>query len=164
MIESFSDANEELKRVDHMIFVSLKYTRTMDVIVNIIRRMINCTDSLISLYLKYAEENNMLDEKIPKNKALKAELLKNTFSQDKKIIEMTDFYMWLRKILRAKHDKVKEFKRHVALVTQIKHNNQIEEIQIGIDQLEELYITKLKQYMKMASELIKNGSKKEEKK
>jgi len=36
MRESIENAVEELKRVDHSIFVSLKYTRTVDILVNIL--------------------------------------------------------------------------------------------------------------------------------
>ena len=38
------DADEELKRADHMIYVTLKYTRTADVIHNILKRLINAFD------------------------------------------------------------------------------------------------------------------------
>ena len=41
MIETLENAKEELKRVDHLIFVSLKYTRTVDVLLNVINRIIS---------------------------------------------------------------------------------------------------------------------------
>tara|TARA_Y100000296_G_C4960770_1_gene150854 strand:+ start:50 stop:532 length:483 start_codon:yes stop_codon:yes gene_type:complete len=160
MIESFADANEELKRVDHLIFVSLKYTRTKDVIVNIIKRVVDCIDFLIESHLKYAQDKKKLKEDIPKNRALKAELLKEVFADSEEIVEMGDFYLWLRRILRAKHTKINEFKRHVALITDVKDDDgEMEKILIGIDELEELYHTKLKRYMIMTNELIKSNSK-----
>lgn len=160
MIESFSDANEELKRVDHLIFVSLKYTRTVDVIINILKRIIDCIDFLIDTHLKFALEKKLIDEEIPKNKAIKAELLKKTFSDSKKVVEMGNFYLWLRKVVRAKVSKINEFKRHVGLVTEIKNKeNNLERILVDIDVLEELYKTKLKEFMEMTSELIKDGPK-----
>ena len=42
MKESFDEAIQELKRVDHLFWVSLKYTRTVDVIKHVIERLINC--------------------------------------------------------------------------------------------------------------------------
>ena len=39
--ESIDKAKEELKRVDHLFFVSLKYTKTVDVIKSLIDRLIN---------------------------------------------------------------------------------------------------------------------------
>jgi hypothetical protein len=47
MKESLSEAFEELKRADHLIYVSLKYTRTVDVIKSIIERLINAYDDAI---------------------------------------------------------------------------------------------------------------------
>ena len=42
MKESFDEAVQELKRVDHLFWVSLKYTRTVDVIKHVIDRLISC--------------------------------------------------------------------------------------------------------------------------
>ena len=39
--DSEFNADDELKRADHMIYVTLKYTRTADVIQNIIKRLTN---------------------------------------------------------------------------------------------------------------------------
>ena len=47
MREEFEDAKSELKRVDHLIYVSLKYTRTVDVFKSIIERLINSYGFLI---------------------------------------------------------------------------------------------------------------------
>ena len=54
-LESLDNAKEELKRVDHLIYVSLKYTRTVDVIKSIIERMINAFDFSIRAGLEYAK-------------------------------------------------------------------------------------------------------------
>ena len=39
------DAKDELKRADHLVFISLKYTRTCDIIRNTIERIINAIAS-----------------------------------------------------------------------------------------------------------------------
>ncbi len=163
MFESFSDAIEECKMVDHLIFVSLKYTRTVDVIINIIKRMIDCIDFLIDVHLKKAVEKGIIKEKVPKNQALKTELLKETYPNNTQINEMADFYLKLRKIIRnvkkKNYGKEKEFKRHVALITELKDKQGTEEIRIGIDELEEYHKTRLRKYMDYAKEEIKNSSK-----
>ena len=41
MIESLENAKEELKRIDHLIYVTLKYTRTVDVLLSVVERMVN---------------------------------------------------------------------------------------------------------------------------
>ena len=47
MDDALYDAEKELKRVDHLIYVSLKYTRTVDVFKNIIKRLISTIDFIM---------------------------------------------------------------------------------------------------------------------
>ena len=48
MREKLEEAFEELKRVDHLIYVSLKYTRTTDVLKNVIDRMITTAECMMN--------------------------------------------------------------------------------------------------------------------
>ena len=52
MNEEFEQAKGELRRADHLMYVSLKYTRTVDVIKSLIMRMLNTYDNLILSLLK----------------------------------------------------------------------------------------------------------------
>ena len=47
MKDTIEKAKEELKRADHLYYVSLKYTKTVDVIKSIIERLINAFDFTI---------------------------------------------------------------------------------------------------------------------
>lgn len=58
--ERVHSALEELKRADHLLFVSLKYTRTCDVILNVIARLISAYDLAIKDLLIYAKEEKKL--------------------------------------------------------------------------------------------------------
>ena len=53
-------AREELKRVDHLIFVSLKYTRTVDVLKSVLTRLINCFECIIIGVLNDAYEQKKI--------------------------------------------------------------------------------------------------------
>ena len=55
MRESLDNAKEELKRADHLIFVSLKYTRTVDVIKSIVERLLNAFNLGIEALLIHAK-------------------------------------------------------------------------------------------------------------
>ena len=46
------EAKEELKRADHLLYVTLKYTRTADVIKNTIHRLLNAIDYAIIFSLE----------------------------------------------------------------------------------------------------------------
>ena len=66
MNEDLLEAREELKRLEHIIYVSLKYTRTVDVILNALHRMISTYDFIVEAFLIKAKEDRLLDE-MPKS-------------------------------------------------------------------------------------------------
>ncbi len=90
MNEYLFEANEELKRADHLVFVSLKYTRTVDVIKNIINRLISVYELSINALLANLQEKKRI-EKIPETPLAKAELVKKAFANDQKIQENINF-------------------------------------------------------------------------
>ena len=64
MREETDNALEELKRADHLIYVSLKYTRTTDVIRSTIKRLISAYNYAILDLLEYSKNKNLI-KKIP---------------------------------------------------------------------------------------------------
>src|SRR3989344_4116824 len=50
--DQVESADEELKRADHLVYVSLKYTRTCDVMKNAIKRMISAYDLAMAGFLE----------------------------------------------------------------------------------------------------------------
>ncbi|PIN79748.1 hypothetical protein COV16_02560, partial [Candidatus Woesearchaeota archaeon CG10_big_fil_rev_8_21_14_0_10_34_8] len=101
MRESVINSWEELKRVDHLIYVSLKYTRTVDVIKSIVERLINAYDFLMQAILEKAEEENKITE-VPKMAVQRVTAVHKLYPYDQKMNSFLDFYMLLRKIVRAK--------------------------------------------------------------
>ena len=83
MSEYLEKARDELKRSDHLVFVSLKYTRTCDVLHNTIQRLINAYDFAILAALEKAKSEGKIDS-IPSSKKLRAELV----SKFKKILNL----------------------------------------------------------------------------
>lgn len=107
------EARDELKRAEHLLFVSLKYTRTADVIKSILDRLISCLDITIRSALRMAKEKKLIDD-IPQNQGDRCEALR-TIMTDEKTLEMLRFYMSLRKINRAEYTRSQEFRRHVTM-------------------------------------------------
>ena len=99
MEESIKDAHEELKRIDHLIYVTLKYTRTVDVFLSIIERMINAYEFIVDALVKMAIEEGKLKE-IPEIPLEKAELVRKNY-ESKKIKDHIKKYLMLRKLRRA---------------------------------------------------------------
>ena len=119
MKESLQEANDELKRVDHQIYVSLKYTRTVDVLMNTIGRMIDAYNCLIDSLLKCAVEKNLRkEEHIPITPLERGNLVKQLF-EDEIVQKNMELYFLLRKISKSIPKKEQEFRRHVTLRTVI---------------------------------------------
>ncbi len=136
MRDLLNNAKEELKRVDHLIYVSLKYTRTVDVLKNVIQRLLGSFDFIAESLLKQA-----LDEKkitaIPIAPKLRAEELEKLYSGDSEIIEAVRLFVLVRRISQSEYEKENEYRRHVAMVVKIDG----EEIKVSIDKVTEYYKT-----------------------
>ena len=139
MIEEESiNAREELKRADHLIYVSLKYTRTVDVITSIIARLISAKQMTIDALLEWLEKKKKLKNvDTSKPYKIKVELIRGKLKKDENIIEFLDFYDYLMKIMKAEHLKKEEFRKNVRLIAQDKSGNIIDEV--GIEVLKEYY-------------------------
>jgi len=134
MIILLEDAGEELKRADHLVYVSLKYTRTVDVLMNSLSRMIDAYDYLIGALLLYAKEEKSL-QVIPSSPLEKGNVIKKLYPQQE-IQDNIDLFFLLRKVYRAPHDKEQEYRRHVALITTIDGREEIINIDIITQYLE----------------------------
>ena len=134
MREQIINAWEELKRADHLMYVSLKYTRTGDVIKSIVERLINSFDFIIDAILEKAEEENKIIE-IPNTPIQKVNQIKNLYGSDQPLHDLLNFYLLLRKIIQAKTSVVKEFRRHVTLTVMLENKS----IEINIDIIHEYY-------------------------
>ena len=121
-------ASEELKRAEHLLYVSLKYTRTTDVIKSLVDRLIACFDYLLDGILNHKEEEDII-EKVPKSPFAKIELLKKIYAKDRTMLEYVEFYSLLRKISRTKYTSSRQFRRKVTLTTEINEKK----IELNID-------------------------------
>lgn len=149
--ECLNNAREEFKRVEHQIYVSLKYTRTVDVLQNIISRMIDGYDCIIEALLKYAKEKKLL-ENIPETPREKGELLQKTFQEDQKIVDNIELYFLLRKISRSNPQRENEYRRHVTLRTIIDGREEI----VNIDIISN-YFHYIQEFLQYVEEMMKNA-------
>ena len=145
MEESLYEAKQELKRADHLIFVSLKYTRTVDVFKSIIQRLINVFDHLMDTLLKFKEQQ------IPQVPRVKVELVKSLYASNELIQEYMCLYLFLRAVDRAQFDRTLEYRRHVTMTAHLDDK----EIEISIDIIEE-YFNRVREFVEYVERLI-NG-------
>ncbi len=116
MIEELGEsALEELKRADHLIYVSLKYTRTVDIIKNTVRRLLSAFDISIIQGLEYAKNCKKIPA-IPASSLQRVNLLSRFFPQTKKSLE---FYQKLKALDRAEFSRKEEYRKNVALIAKL---------------------------------------------
>ncbi|MBL7147953.1 MAG: hypothetical protein ISS82_03955 [Nanoarchaeota archaeon] len=142
------NAESELRRADHLFFVTLKYTRTCDVIKSIIRRLINAYDLAIIDALYCLKKKKKIKE-IPLTPISRIESLRNSYKKIE-MIDFINFYFLLRFIDKAEYTKREEFKRHVTLTVM----QDDEAIEIDIDKIKE-YFEKTKEFVDYVREKFK---------
>jgi len=139
------DAKEELKRVDHLIYVSLKYTRTVDVIMSIIERLLSCYDIILKGLLEQAKEEGKIDV-VPATPMVQCEMLLK-LHDDKVLKPYLDFYILLRKMRRAKLERFREFRRHVTMAAEVDEKV----VEVTIDIISD-YFERIKELVKYVEE------------
>ncbi len=131
VLDYVMEAREELKRVEHIIFVSLKYTRTTDVIRNAVLRLVSFFDMLFEGYMIDSIEKEKLDRS-PKSPALKANKLAELYPEDEELQRYIKFYSFLKDLLNREYGKINEYRRHVGMLFKLEKSSTI----INIDSLE----------------------------
>ncbi|HLC63684.1 MAG TPA: hypothetical protein VJJ21_05200 [Candidatus Nanoarchaeia archaeon] len=134
MYEGNNEAREELKRADHLIFVTLKYTKTVDVIKNTIHRLINAYDYGIICALEALKKQKKLKQ-IPLTPLSRAQELKKLTMRRQEMKEFLKFYFLLKRIDKAEYSKKEEYRKNVALT--ILENDEV--FTIDIEKLFEFY-------------------------
>jgi len=147
--ESIQSALQELKRADHSIAVSLKYTRTVDVIKSIIERLINTIGFALDALLHHAKSQKKITE-VPALPRLKVEQVKKLYESDRTIVDFCDFYLLLRRVDKAKFSRSQEYRRHVTMTAQLDGG---ESIEITIDIISD-YFERTKEFLNYVARLI----------
>jgi hypothetical protein len=133
---------------DHLLYVSLKYTKTCDVILNLLKRwviMINhCVDGILEQQKKKKKIKS-----IPEAPRQKIELIKQQFKNQPEVMDAIRIYEFFKRIDDTKAIKECEFRKDVRL----RINDFGKEIIINLDQLKEYsmilerFISYVKQFL-----------------
>ncbi|MCD4666471.1 hypothetical protein K8R47_01525 [archaeon] len=143
------EAYEELKRADHLIFVTLKYTRTVDVIKNIIHRLINAMDYAIIDSLEYFKKKKKIKE-LPLTPISRADALKKLTSRNVYMSDFLNFYYMLKKIDKAEFTRKEEFRKNVRMI--VMQND--EAYEVNMEKVHQFY-TKTNEFIDFVEEKYK---------
>ena len=139
---------QEKISADHLLYVSLKYTKTCDVIKNLLLRWRKMIETAIEQMLNHAKKKKKI-KIIPANPVGKIEEIKKLFKKEKNFIKIIEFYEMLRKIEELRQERIGEFRKNVCLriFYQGKEINvNLEQLKIYADMLEK-FISTTKQFL-----------------
>lgn len=152
-MDFITDANEELKRVDHLVYVSLKYTRTVDMLLNSISRMIDAYDFIFKAIIQNAIEQEKVKE-MPSTPIERGRLVQSLHEDDDQIMDNVELCFLLRKLHRAPNpDKEQEYRRHVKMTTFIGGREEV----LNIDIITQYYHYQREFFDKIVTLLAANG-------
>jgi hypothetical protein len=149
--EALENAQQELKRADHLIYVSLKYTRTVDVLKSIIERLIATVDAGLDALLHTAKAEGKIPA-IPTLPRLKIEALRKVYADNEQLKQYLAFYLLLRKLDKAKFERAQEYRRHVTMKAELDNSK----AEITIDIISD-YFHKTKEFLSTAKMIIEGG-------
>lgn len=136
-----SEILKEKTSADHLLYVSLKYTKTCDVILNLIARW----KSMIELSFDTLLEKAVRDKDVPsmpKSPKEKIEFMKKYFKKSKVIQETIPLFVFFKRIPELNKTREGEFRKNVNL-----------KIETG-DEIVEINMDKLKEYAEILERFI----------
>ena len=146
--QALDNAKAELMRADHLLYVSLKYTRTVDVLKNLLSRLIAAYDFLFQTILMHDQEQGMIED-IPALPILKLEEVKKLHPDDETIKQYAEFYILLKKLNKAPFEREREFRRHVKMIATINDKT----AEVSIDIISDYY-ARTKEFLNYVAQMI----------
>jgi hypothetical protein len=108
------DIMQEKISADHLLYVSLKYTKTCGVIKNLILRWKRLIEISMDAILEKSEDEKKIP-KVPENPVKKIEEMRRLFKKDKNMLEILDMYEMFIKIETLRTKRIGEFRKNVNL-------------------------------------------------
>jgi hypothetical protein len=139
------ESRGELKRADHLIYVSLKYTRTCDIMKNIIHRLINSFEFTILAVLEKGKKDGKI-KSIPRSVEDK---VSSVSKLKRNIKEYLQLYLSLKKIDKYKFSRREEYRKGVTLICHCPKEN----VETTVPDLLE-YFEKTKEFVYLMEEWL----------
>jgi len=133
---------------DHLLYVSLKYTKTCDVIMNLILRWRKMIETAIDEIIKHAKKKKKISI-VPTNPVKKIEAIRKLFRKDTDFLKVIEMYEMFRKIEELRKERSGEFRKNVTLKVFYRG----EEININLEKLKE-YATLLEKFINTTKKFL----------
>jgi hypothetical protein len=132
MPENLEKIMKEKTSADHLLYVSMKYTKTCDVTINLLKRWKIMMDSAFEGLLEKAKSKKLI-KTIPTAPKLKIDAIKEIFKNEPIVLAAVKEYDMFRLIDLLKKSKENEFRKGVCLRVMY----QGEEVPVNMDKLKE---------------------------
>jgi hypothetical protein len=132
MPEILEKIMKEKTSADHLLYVSMKYTKTCDVMINLLKRWKIMMDYAFEGLLEKAKKKKMI-KTIPTAPKLKVDALKSIFEDNPEILKAIELYEMFKLIDALKKSRENEFRKGVCLRVAYKW----QEVVINLDMLKE---------------------------
>jgi len=133
---------KEMKAAQHLLYVSLKYTKTCDVILNLIHRWQQMVEISLDAMLEKAKKKKLIKE-IPKAPKPKIDIAIQLFKKEEIVLDTISLYSFFRRLGAFQQHREHEFRKNVALRV------------IGDDKEIVIDIEKLKEWQALLENFIK---------
>ena len=133
---------------DHLLYVSLKYTKTCDVILNLLLRWRKMIETAIDKILNHAKKRKKISS-VSSNPVGRIEQIRKLFKKDKEFLKVIDMYEMFRKVNELRKERIGEFRKNVNLRVFYRGkeiNINLEQLKIYADMLEK-FISTTKQFL-----------------
>jgi len=139
---------QEKISADHLLYVSLKYTKTCDVIFNLMLRWRKMIKTSIEQMLKHAKKKKKITN-ISTNPMGQIDEIKKLFSKNKDFLQVIEMYEMLRKLEDLRTERIGEFRKNVNL----KIFYQGKEINVNLEQLK-IYAENLENFIRTVKQFL----------
>ena len=120
----------------HLLYVSLNYTKTCDVILNLIRRWTVMIDDSVDGLLEHLKKKKKV-RSIPAAPRQKIELIKKNFKKSPEVMNTMELYEFFKRVDNLRTIRESEFRKDVRL--RIEDNGK--EVIVNLDKLKEYAAT-----------------------
>jgi hypothetical protein len=140
---------QEKISADHLLYVSLKYTKTCDVMLNLITRWRSMIDTSIQRMLETAKKKKLI-KSIPTAPKPQIELVKEIYKKNPEILAAIDLHEFFKRVDALEKSRENEFRKNVCL----RVLDRGEWLTIDMDKLKEYslilerFISQIKQILK----------------
>lgn len=139
---------QEKISADHLLYVSLKYTKTCDVMLNLIARWRSMIEFSINGILEVAKKKKLI-KSMPTAPKLKIDKTKEIYKKNAEIMETMQLYEFFKRVDNLEKVRENEFRKNVAL----KVLDRGEWVTIDMDKLKE-YSSILERFISQIKQIL----------